>query len=164
MKWHCLHLPNNFWIFEPISNTFGRGIGIIPTLRCYACNEKNLHRKKSLYQEKGSIFVIRENIIEERSGMERLDHRLHFILLTSLLSSENDLAGNRSNHIAQMHRASPTVRHLIHLLSQQNSASNHGQTVIHTKDGWRLCTEGHPRIVCQASVAEPGKFTCKFYC
>lgn len=46
--------------------------------------------------------------------MERLDHRLRLILLTFLLSSENDLAGNLSNHIAQMHGASPTVRHLIH--------------------------------------------------
>lgn len=54
--------------------------------------------------------------------MERLDHRVSFFLLTFLLSSENKSAGNISNHIAQIHGASPALRHLIQLLSQQNPA------------------------------------------
>lgn len=84
--------------------------------------------------------------------MERLDLRLSFFLLPFLPSSENDSSGNTGNHIAQIHGASPAIRHLIHLLSQQNPAPNHGHIIIHTKDGWRENTEGHPQIVCQAST------------
>lgn len=171
MKWHCLHLPNNFWVFELISTTFGRGIGIIPSLRSYACNEKIcIERRacKSFYQEKGSIFVIREtlnSVIEERSGMERLDHRQFlFAYFPSFIWEWFRWEYKQS--LSTNPRASLAVKHLLHLLSQQNPASNHGQTVIHTKDGWigRENTEGHPWIVSQASVPELGKFMCKFHC